>query len=905
MRTPITAVLMLAMTIFATSCSQVRGPSQIWDASERLAVGREQDGKIKDPTTGVTRIEVHTVEKLSSVPMDPETPLGRKFELYYFVRMPTDGRAQKNVLFCAGGPGLIVSGPLLSFTFADFLTQNGYNVVFFHPRGAGFSQIPPANEYDQYLKTSYVVEDIEAIRQDFLGKDGKWDAIIGWSYGTVIAQQYAHLHAAEVDRLMLIGPMSRDKFKSSPDAFDELSEAVRATNRKTLQKIFDQNPSDFPNLTDELKTTIIDTAFGTKNHPGVYDRAENVFGSVQWLVDFYCKPKTQEELKKSGLNRYSPEFFNRLRLLRMFGWLPLSVDHGMQIDGAKIIVNEVLSSDNYRCSGEDTEEPVGSSRRVFNVVGVYDGINDRFLNQWIKNGKQRIRDALRESEGEAHLNDLEKVGIGDSDSLKPWDPADYGHNKPTLILEGGADTVSAGGQAKRFYLDALTGDRTLIEFRGIGHQFGLPQIPATKKPMLTGTVRLKPPPIQPGETRAVLGTYSGRTLDENFRFKLEGNTLEPSLKLTGLGILENVDARDVRNQEPNVVALIENTGDSSVNGDRLKWTISNKLFRGGVHLDPPPIDPGKTSEVYGTIDESWADHVIHFKKPDGLEEDLEVICVRVVVVTDPFTKDKKTLLEFWFRNNSLGQRDGKRREWLVSNGNFGGTVAFEPGRIESKQVVARRATLPLGFEVDTETTPIDPEVESVERLKGCLPPKQLGNEETKIAVKNDRPDAFDGANHKWQIKNPMARWSIEVDPPLLQGNGGGEKVPATNIKVEEWKYPMLSKPANLEHGLEFRGYNIEGADKVSVLLRSSQILANPVGRDWVYIDPNESPESACFQVSTSLDCLIYSFLVMGPEAFNNEEDNKIIGIVRGFGATVCHRNRDGQGPRNSVGDSCP
>jgi len=909
MRKIIASIVTLSIAVFLTSCAFPR--PQVWRPDERSGLGKLDTRPENKPSS------TNLIERIISVPLDPENPSAEKFDLYYFVRMPANRKATKTILWCAGGPGQIVQGPMLGTTFADFLTDNGYNIVYFHQRGAGFSQIPASNQYDRLLKTKYVVEDVEAIRRDFLGESKNWDAIIGWSYGTVVAQQYAHSHPAEVDRVILIGPQSRDKFKSSPDyAFDELTEAVRSTNRYTLQEIFDRNPNSFPKLTcsdpkcAELKMTIINTAFGTKENPGIYDKVEKVFGSVQWLVDFYCKPKTQEELKKSGLDGYSPEFFNRLRLLRMYGWLPESIHKSIQVEGANIIVDEVLSGGNYRCSGEDSEEPVGSSSRVFNVVGVYDGINASFLNQWIKNGKQRIRDALRESEGDAHLNDLEKVGIGDGDSLKPWDPADYKHNKPTLILKGGADTVSAEGQAERFYLEAATRDRTLIEFPGIGHSFGLPEIPANK-PLLTGTVRLKPPPIQPGETRSVLGTYDGRTLDENFRLKLEENTLERDIKLTGLGIFENANAEDTRTQEPNIVALIENTGESSADGGRRKWTVSNKLFRGGVYFDPPPIDPGKTIEVQGTIEETWPDHVIHFKKPDGLEPGLEVVCVKV---------DEKSLcpdcppdkfLVFWFQNTSSGPLKWERREWLVSNGRFSRTVSFDPRPnpiIPPGKVVQKGVPLPFGFDVDTETTPIDPEVESVEHLRGCLPPRQSGIEETYITILNTASTPVNGANRKWEIKNPMARWSMEVDPPEFKQLNDGDKVPATNIKVEEWKYPILNKPASLEPGLQFRGYNIESADKVSVLLRNnSQIVVNPVARDWVYLDPNEGSKSAaCFKRSTALDCLIYSFLVMGPEAFNNAEDNKIIGIVRGFrGAKVCCRNGDGQCPGNSVGDACP
>jgi hypothetical protein len=56
-----------------------------------------------------------------------------------------------------------------------------------------------------------------------------------------------------------------------------------------------------------------------------------------------------------------------------------------------------------------------------------------------------------------------------------------------------------------------------------------------------------------------------------------------------------------------------------------------------------------------------------------------------------------------------------------------------------------------------------------------------------------------------------------------------------------------------------------------------------------------------------LECLVYSFLVMGPEAFNNDEDNKIIGIVKGegFGAKVCYRNGVAQARPKNGGDACP
>src|SRR6266550_2011755 len=272
MRKPIHVLVVLAITTFLISCSQVSGPSRAWKPAERLASGRTVDT---------------TLEKLIPVSLDHSQPSLGNFELYYFVRMPANGKAEKTVLFCAGGPGQIVWGPSVNLvdTFAEFLTQNNYNVVYFHQRGLGFSQIPASNRYDRLLKTSSVVDDIDAIRQDLLGSDGKWDAIIGWSYGTVVAQQYTHFHPDNVDRLVLIGPESRDKFKSTPvSAFNDLADAIRNTNRHTLEKIFDEY-DDFATLSPNQRTIILDEAFGTGEKRGIFYKAEALFGSLPFVTD--------------------------------------------------------------------------------------------------------------------------------------------------------------------------------------------------------------------------------------------------------------------------------------------------------------------------------------------------------------------------------------------------------------------------------------------------------------------------------------------------------------------------------------------------------------------------------------------------------------------------------------------
>jgi hypothetical protein len=75
-----------------------------------------------------------------------------------------------------------------------------------------------------------------------------------------------------------------------------------------------------------------------------------------------------------------------------------------------------------------------------------------------------------------------KLGTSANDRICPWDPArvdESGKCKDcqrrensvnTLILKGGADAITAGGQAEYLFEKALApGHRALIEFPGVGH----------------------------------------------------------------------------------------------------------------------------------------------------------------------------------------------------------------------------------------------------------------------------------------------------------------------------------------------------------------------------------------------------------------------------------------------------
>jgi pimeloyl-ACP methyl ester carboxylesterase len=141
------------------------------------------------------------------------------------------------------------------------------------------------------------------------------------------------------------------------------------------------------------------------------------------------------------------------------------------------------------------------SERVYYVVSTYDGLQIGFLKAWLATNRNSFREAVRKSAGTVHFQGCgelrewwwklclrpinqyaEKIGIV-SEPIKPWDPADFSHEVTTLILEGSADPVTAGGQAEYIRDHALSGLRTFVSFPAIGHSMSVPQINTEDAPI--------------------------------------------------------------------------------------------------------------------------------------------------------------------------------------------------------------------------------------------------------------------------------------------------------------------------------------------------------------------------------------------------------------------------------------
>ena len=629
--------LQLSVLIVSTiSFAQTSWPlPKVWNITERA--GLRNGGNFSNVS-----------ERLISVPLDPANLGAGNFDLHYFVKTPMNGRASKTVLFCVGGPGELARPSESNKTIVDFFQSVGYDVVYFDLRGSGFSQIPSPNSFDQFLTTANAVEDIESIRRDFLGEK-RWDAIIGYSYGTVLAQQYTHKYPKRVGKLVLVAPLSMHQFASSGTAYEEYFQDVQRIRGEVLDKLYGRLEV-FKSIERGTRIAILNQLFGNSTDPGVFKRIEDAFGSEQFVIDAYCALRESNLLSKYGVGNYSRRFFEKLRELRKIGWqMPIGTGvRESQVEMMKVItlgLQPRLTKELGELEPEsDCPEFDGQeSHRVYYVMGAYDGLNRRFLREWFAAGKLGNLSALRSSGGLAHLEmainkPLEKVGIEDNHLIKPWDPANYPHDRPTLILKGGADPVTAWGQAERYYSHGLNGPRTLIEFEGVGHDFYLPGDGGA--PASDGTIILDPPTIPAGKTTWVTGSVSNigkRTIEENVR-----NLSLPAIRFES----ENRALIKVINGSPNAVLLPQS-----------EFRVEDAMFKGLVKIDAQEIPGGNLGTwIWGKIAVSGANLKFTVAPPRNLESGLEFMGK---IETDSWNK-----VYVEIRNNNPFPVDGESRSWI-------------------------------------------------------------------------------------------------------------------------------------------------------------------------------------------------------------------------------------------------
>ncbi|HEY7162701.1 MAG TPA: alpha/beta fold hydrolase, partial [Acidobacteriota bacterium] len=551
-------------------------------------------------------------ERLIRVPLDPRHRRRGEFDLYYFIEKPLGNfEGMKTVLFCAGGPGKVVEPGMTdeNNNLVTFLrdSNTAYQVVHFHVRGAGLSQLAPDNRYDHFLQSKFAVADIERIRLHVL-KDQPWDGVIGYSHGTILAHRYAHKYAKHVRKLILIGPISMHGFKSPKpkEAYKRYSESVAQIREEVLAKITKRYP-EFHDPDLLFKNYCDPKYIEGKAKPSlikIFQLIEQNYGSEQFIADHYISLLKTRSFRKLGLADQRQRFFQQLREFRNLGWQAIESRGGT--DQQEDMVKETLLGLSDRKERDQLIRKIGQpepdtvvnaepndASRVFYAMSTFDGANRRYWHEWFNGGSRDVRKSLIRSGGSAGANPYVNT-VGTPASVKPriWDPADYAHDVTTLIMCGSAEPVSADGQGQYYAQKALRGKRSFIEFKGVGHLFQLPQVDI-KAPYLIASIRVNPGTFKARETREVTALFPARV---NITDSGDSDHVK------GLGRQnDNLDFQKAIIQKEQVYVSVFNSSKSGQPSKSITVRIDHPFYEGQAKIENVSIPPRTTSWVHGPL----------------------------------------------------------------------------------------------------------------------------------------------------------------------------------------------------------------------------------------------------------------------------------------------------------------
>lgn len=551
--------------------------------SSSAATTRDELWSLED-SGGNVRADLGTVisqEHTIPVPLDKHGKAGN-FGLYYFRvwKGPSDAIPPSTifVLFCAGGPGEIPIQEDREKFLGIFLRETeNISVVYFHQRGSGLSQVPRKKGYDAYLRSRFVLDDIEAIRHHieeeaktrhpdtWHGKNLQWDAVFGHSYGSMIAYQYAahKTYGNDVKHVILSQPISRHQFANLPTsalqsntpipaakvnaAFNTFNDNRNKRLNHTLETIYHVHPR-FHRLKQCPSTMTTILAHVAEARHAIVQRfrqTSRLLAQYNEISDLRRVDKRFTNLKGKAFNK---EFFIALQALKTTGWLPTPNTRRLQEDIGLVVGAEVLGDDLafariarfHRKSSEmpliidfarrsflgqkDLSSKVGKASRKFSrlikdgrdpwevrdefqnirnpmqavlglcpgpnlhqlrqrykrssrsmrayyVFGAYDGAHARFLVELLKTTQQPprdVRNAMLRSHGTHDRNHLlAKMTVNDELPIA-WDPQSLTLRQRTFIITGGADPVTANGEAQAIE-KAIGGKATWISIPGVGH----------------------------------------------------------------------------------------------------------------------------------------------------------------------------------------------------------------------------------------------------------------------------------------------------------------------------------------------------------------------------------------------------------------------------------------------------
>lgn len=424
---------------------------RLWSELERGYISEEECASIA-PVSGYVEIPLNHDDAAKS-----ET-----FKLFYFMNEDLDSR-QPTVLFVDGGPGNVLGN---SQRLAA--VQDQVNIVYFHIRGAGCSQIPAENTHDRFLRTRFVVDDIEVLRKK-LGLE-KFAALVGESYGTKVAHLYAQKYPASV------GVLIQEAISTGWEDRNEYDEQVRAW--ENFEKVVSSR-SEFQGIAAE------DLVLARNDFQWLLENVLAKIGGIySTLINSLYYDRGLKTLWDSI--RVDERYLTALYLLHYSGWAPTNEFLSeMQISSAAVILGRDFSpklpadllenSQRYIQSyhqsafpipevAEDTDStpaPEGNvqsrnAERVLRVINMYEGHVSTITQ-------------LQDGKTMAEILENSKVGLADDYEVKSYDPQDYAHSVSTLIIHGSADAILPMEGPQEYVQNALTGERLLVLVNGGGH----------------------------------------------------------------------------------------------------------------------------------------------------------------------------------------------------------------------------------------------------------------------------------------------------------------------------------------------------------------------------------------------------------------------------------------------------
>lgn len=198
------------------------------------------------------------------------------FEIYYKLLTPLDHN-KDTLLIINGGPG---GDHSVIEAYTSLSTK--FNLVSFDHRGLGCSKIK--DRYDgEYLPKMYSIQesasDIDAIRRDLLGDDGKW-FVYGMSYGGMLAQMYAFHYQEHIKGLILDSTFHRSgAIQVGREQFEDLFLT------EDLKTQIDQFKVRFPEYHPRLMMALFYMSYEFAGRTRLMPQLLNKFGRDDITVD--------------------------------------------------------------------------------------------------------------------------------------------------------------------------------------------------------------------------------------------------------------------------------------------------------------------------------------------------------------------------------------------------------------------------------------------------------------------------------------------------------------------------------------------------------------------------------------------------------------------------------------------